>query len=218
MTREGYWCIGVAVPAALVAWAAGWPLVAGGAALLGALLGVFFRDPNRTCPQDPALILSPADGTVVEVGEADAEGQALGYGRRVAIFLSVLDVHVNRAPVSGRVERIEHRPGRFRAAFHPRASEENSRFTWWLAGPSGPILFRQIAGVLARRIVAWKQPGEWVRAGERVGLIRLGSRVEVLFRDPVEYLVLVGDRVLGGVTPLARTTDGAEGRLERSEP
>ena len=218
MTREGYWCIGVAGAAGLGAWAAGWPLVASGMVLLGALLGAFFRDPGRSSPQDPALILSPADGTVVEVGEADAEGKTLGFGRRVAIFLSVLDVHVNRAPVGGRVERIEHRPGRFRAAFHPRASAENSRFTWWLAGPSGPVLFRQIAGVLARRIVAWKQPGEWVRAGERLGLIRLGSRVEVLFRDPVECLVLVGDRVRGGVTPLARWAGGAEGRLERSDP
>ncbi|MEE9218655.1 MAG: phosphatidylserine decarboxylase [Acidobacteriota bacterium] len=204
MVREGYWSAGLVMAAALAGALVGWWLLAGAAALLACALGFFFRDPHRTPLDDPSLVLSPADGRVVEIGEADAEARALGYARRVAIFLSVLDVHVNRAPVAGTVERIEHRPGRFHAAFHPRASAENTSFTWWFRGPQGEVLMRQIAGVLARRIVAWKQPGEWVHAGERLGLIRLGSRVEVLFRDPVEWTIRVGDRVLGGLTPLAR--------------
>lgn len=218
MLREGYWAVGLGIAAALAAAAAGWRVAAVAALLLGAALGFFFRDPRRVCPQDPGLILSPGDGRVVEVGEADEEARALGYTRRVGIFLSLFDVHVNRAPVAGRVERIEHRPGRFRAAFHPRASAENSRFTWWLRGPSGDLLFRQVAGVLARRIVAWKQPGDWVQAGERVGLIRLGSRVEVVFRDPVECLVRVGERVRGGLTALARVVGAPPGGSPRSWP
>jgi len=204
MVREGYWTMGAAVAAGAVLGFTGWPAAAAGALLLGALLALFFRDPHRVAPRDPSLVLAPGDGRVVEVGDADAEARSLGFPRRVAIFLSVFDVHVNRAPIAGRVERIEHRPGRFRAAFDRRASDENSRFTWWLRGSSGALLFRQVAGVLARRIVIWKQPGDWVEAGERVGLIRLGSRVEVLFPDPVEFLVRVGDRVRGGESPLAR--------------
>jgi phosphatidylserine decarboxylase len=204
MVREGYACLAVGLAAAAASALAGLAWL--GAALL-ALAGAaawFFRDPARLPPQDPSLVLSPADGRVVEVGPADPEASALGYTRRVAVFLSVFDVHVNRAPISGRVERIEHRPGRFRAAFDRRASSENSRFTWWVRGTRGTVLFRQISGILARRIVAWKQPGDSIRAGERIGLIRLGSRVEVLVGDPVEFLVRVGDRVRAGVSPLAR--------------
>ena len=209
MVRDGYTAVSVlSVVAVILAWI-GWIPAATVVVLLGAGLGFFFRDPKRTPPDDPGLILSPADGRVVEVGEADEEGRALGFGKRVAIFLSIWDVHVNRSPISARIERIEHRPGRFRAAFHPRASEENTRFTWWLQGQKSAILFRQISGVLARRIIAWKQPGDRVRAGEKVGLIRLGSRVEVLFRDPVEWQVSVGDHVRGGLTPLARRVEPA---------
>jgi phosphatidylserine decarboxylase len=204
MVREGYACAVAALAAAAAAAAGGLPWLGGGILAVGGVAAWFFRDPARSAPADPELVLSPADGRVVDVGPADPEARALGFTRRVAVFLSVFDVHVNRAPLAGRVERIEHRPGRFRAAFDPRASAENSRFTWWVRGERGTVLFRQIAGVLARRIVAWKQPGDWVAAGERIGLIRLGSRVEVLIGDPVEFLVHVGDRVQAGVSPLAR--------------
>jgi phosphatidylserine decarboxylase len=204
MVREGYACAAAALAAGAAAAVGGAPWLGGLILALGGAAAWFFRDPRRLAPQDPRLVLSPADGRVVEVGPADPEARELGFTRRVAVFLSVFDVHVNRAPLSGRVERIEHRPGRFRAAFGARASSDNSRFTWWVRGERCTILFRQIAGVLARRIVAWKQPGDWVRAGERIGLIRLGSRVEVLIGDPVEFLVRVGDRVRAGVSPLAR--------------
>ena len=211
MVRDGYTAVSVLVVVALILAWIGWIPAATVVVLLGAGVGLFFRDPRRTPLDDPDLVLSPADGRVVEVGEADEEGRALGFGKRIAIFLSVWDVHVNRSPISARIERIEHRPGRFRAAFHPRASEENTRFTWWLQGQHSAILFRQISGVLARRIIIWKQPGDRVSAGEKVGLIRLGSRVEVLFRDPVEWQVSVGDHVRGGLTPLARRTEFASG-------
>jgi phosphatidylserine decarboxylase len=217
MTKEGYWSAGACALLAAAAAAAGWGLPAAAFALSGAALAFFFRDPERRPPEDPALILAPGDGRVVEVGDADEEARALGYRLRVAIFLSVFDVHVNRSPLKARVERIEHRPGRFRAAFHPRAGAENSRFTWWLRGEAGTVLFRQVAGVLARRIVAWKQAGDLVEAGERIGLIRLGSRVEVLFRDPVECLVRVGDRVRGGLTPLARRAGDAAAAAGRRD-
>lgn len=214
MTKEGYWAGGLGAAAALAAAAAGWMAAAVALVLLGAGLALFFRDPRRAPPQDPELVLAPGDGRVVEIGEADDEARRLGFTHRAAIFLSLLDVHVNRSPIAARVERIEHRPGRFRPAFHPRASRENTRFTWWLAGERGTVLFRQVSGVLARRIVAWKQPGDRVQAGERVGLIRLGSRVEVVLENPVEWLVRVGDRVRGGLTPLARLA-GEPSRPER---
>ena len=211
MVRDGYVAVAVmAVVAVTLVWI-GWIPAAMVVVLLAASVGFFFRDPKRTPPEDPRLVLSPADGRVVEMGEADEEGRALGFDKRIAIFLSIWDVHVNRSPISARIERIEHRPGRFHAAFHPRASEENTRFTWWLQGQNSAILFRQISGVLARRIIAWKQPGDRVTAGEKVGLIRMGSRVEVLFRDPVEWQVSVGDHVRGGLTPLARSTEPASG-------
>lgn len=164
----------------------------------------FFRDPVRMPPADPSLAVAPADGVVVAVEDADGDGLLGGPVRRVVIFLSVLDVHVNRSPISGTIERSDPRTGRFLDARNPQSSEVNARRTWLIRGAAGPVVVRQITGAIARRICAWKQVGDVVGRGERFGMIRFGSRTEVDFPAQTEVLVKVGDRCRGGETPVAK--------------
>jgi phosphatidylserine decarboxylase len=160
----------------------------------------FFRDPRRAVPSDPGLIVSPADGRIVVITPEANEGRA---GIRLSIFLAIWNVHVNRAPAAGVIEKIEYRPGKFLAAWDSKASQENEQNTFSLATAHGRIEFKQIAGFIARRVVSWKNPRDVVERGERVGLVRFGSRVDLWLPAGCELLVKVGDNVHGGSSALA---------------
>jgi phosphatidylserine decarboxylase len=162
----------------------------------------FFRDPDRLIPQDPLAIVSPADGRVVQVREEDYQGRPV---RRLSIFMSALDVHVNRAPIAGRVREVSYRKGSFRVASQESASLENEQNVFRVQGEQGEVVVKQIAGLLARRIVFWKRPGDILARGERVGLIKFGSRVDLLVAPEVEWRVKVGDHVRAGSSILGYT-------------
>lgn len=199
MVKDGYW---YGLPLVLIAGGLfGLGLMVAGALFLvaAALVLNFFRDPERTIPSDPNLIVSPADGRVVEVVEENLEGRAV---RRVSIFMSPFDVHVNRSPIAGTIESVVYRAGSFHVASQARASIENEQNTFTVRGGAGEIVVKQIAGVLARRIVFWKKPGDVIGRGERVGLIKFGSRVDVALDPQVELRVRVGDRVRAGTSVL----------------
>ena len=200
--RAGYPFIAAAlVPAAGLAAARryGWST---GFAALGAFLTYFFRDPDRQVPQGPDLVVSPADGRVMIAGPSDARWAPPGDWLQVTIFLSPLDVHVNRAPVSGRVQRIEYRPGRFLPAFDEK-SNDNELNEIWVDHDGRTIVFRQVVGILARRIVCRVHEGAAVGRGERIGLMKFGSRMDVFLPTDARLRVGVGDRVVGGETVLA---------------
>jgi len=184
-----------AVPSLLLAavlWWIGYAWVGAAFLLLAAFVCFFFRDPERIPPQVERAILSPADGKIIQVtGGPD--------GTRLSIFLSVFDVHVNRAPVSGRIEECEHRTGRFHLAFDERASLENEQLRLKI----GDVRFALIAGLVARRIIPWKKLGDEVRAGDRIALIRFGSRVDLWLPFAAQIRVKQGDRVKAGVSILA---------------
>ncbi|WP_424812676.1 phosphatidylserine decarboxylase [Roseococcus sp. YIM B11640] len=172
----------------------------------------FFRDPERVMPQEPGLVLAPADGKVVLVGPAIPPAE-LDMGEaprwRVAIFLSVLDVHVNRSPVQGRVSRIAYRPGSFVDASLEKASEENERNALRFDLPDGrQLACVQIAGLVARRIVCQVREGDSLMAGERFGIIRFGSRTDIYLPEGVKPKVLVGQKMVGGETVIADLKTG----------
>ena len=160
---------------------------------LFAFVAFFFRNPTRTIPGDPGTIVSPADGKVVRV-------ERVGNVTRMSIFLSLFNVHVNRSPIAGRIKAVDYRPGKFLVAFNDKASTDNERNIVMVSDGRITIVFTQIAGIVARRIVFWKKAGDTVAKGELVGLIRFGSRVDVLFPAGTEATVSVGDRVKGGST------------------
>jgi phosphatidylserine decarboxylase len=169
---------------------------------------LFFRDPERTIPSDPAALVSPADGTVTHVDEVNEPDFPGGRARRVSIFLAVWDVHVNRAPRRAKVVGLRYFPGRFLDARNPESSRENEQF-WTDFEESSPprrIRVKQVSGAIARRIINWLRPDESVWAGSRIGMIKFGSRTEVLIpaSDHVEVQVQVGDKVQGGSTVLLR--------------
>jgi phosphatidylserine decarboxylase len=166
----------------------------------------FFRDPDREIPADPMAIVSPADGRVVVITEEQSAGRP---GTRISIFLAIWNVHVNRSPAAGVITKLAYLPGRFLAAWDPEASTQNEQNIFTLATPQGNIEFKQIAGLVARRVVSWKKPLESVAKGERVGLVRFGSRVDLWLPQGSELLVKVGDNVSGGSTILARWPKGA---------
>ena len=200
--RAGYPFIAAAlVPAAGLAAARryGWST---GFAALGAFLTYFFRDPDRQVPQDPDLVVSPADGRVMIAGPSDGRWAPPGDWLQVTIFLSPVDVHVNRSPVSGRVRRVEYRPGRFLPAFD-ETSNDNELNEIWVDHDGRTIVFRQVVGILARRIVCRVREGEVVGRGERIGLMKFGSRMDVFLPTDAGLRVAVGDRVVGGETVLA---------------
>jgi phosphatidylserine decarboxylase len=157
----------------------------------------FFRDPERTIPDGP-VVVSPADGKVVAI-RADAPAST-----RISIFLNVFDVHVNRAPIAGKITKVDYHKGKFVVASREIASSENERNTVFIQGDNTSVGFSQIAGLIARRIVFWKKPGDAVAKGERVGLIKFGSRVDVFLGPEWEIAVQGGERVAGGSSILAR--------------
>jgi phosphatidylserine decarboxylase len=168
----------------------------------------FFRNPAPSVPGDPALVVAPGQGRVVDVRQIDEPTYLQGPARRISIFLSVFDVHVQRAPVSGVVEHRTYRPGTYAVAWLEKASEDNEQASLGIATPRGRVLVKQIAGLVARRIVTDPVEGDGVERGSRIGLIRFGSRVDLFI--PLEWEVLVepGDRVTVGQTPVARQAAG----------
>ncbi len=206
MVRDGYFYgLGFAVVAVLV-WAAtrSWyffwiPL------FLAAFFLWFFRDPEREIPAAPGLIVSPADGKVTTIETARIAGSEQ---RRISIFLNVFDVHVNRAPIAGNIQTAAYRKGKFLNALKPESAIQNEQNLVEISGELCSVSFCQIAGLLARRIVFQKQVGEWVHRGERVGLIKFGSRVDVIFPLSCELQVKVGDHVRGGASVLAIMSPG----------
>jgi phosphatidylserine decarboxylase len=181
---------------------------AAGPCLLGALgVAFFFRDPERQAPPGENLILAPADGRVVEAASESTAGPS-----RIAIFLSLLNVHVNRSPVGGTVRSVQYRAGSFHPAFARNASSENERNTLEVDAPGGLFGVSQIAGILARRIRCFKKEGDPVARGERIGYIAFGSRTELTLPPGAELLVAVGDAVRGGETVVARLPERMEER------
>ncbi len=178
-----------------------WYVAASVLVFLAAFVFSFFRDPERVIPAGPGAVVSPADGRVVVVTDEDNGGRA---GQRVSIFLAIWNVHVNRSPAAGTITALEYRPGKFLAAMRERASLENEQNVFTLSTEVGEMVFKQIAGLIARRVVSWKKAGEQVARGERIGLIRFGSRVDVWLPREAEILVKVGENVKGGSSLLAR--------------
>jgi phosphatidylserine decarboxylase len=168
---------------------------------LGTFILYFFRDPERVIPSDESTIVSPADGRILEVIDEKFDGRA---GKRITIFLAVWNVHVNRTPLAGKISRIEYRPGKFQMAMKKTASAENEQNVIFLDTAHGQIVFKQIAGMIARRVVLWKKSGDQVERGERIGIVRFGSRMDVWLPLEASITVKPGDHVAGGSSILAR--------------
>jgi phosphatidylserine decarboxylase len=163
----------------------------------------FFRDPERTIPQDRGLVVSPADGRVMVAGDPAGPGAPPGEWRQISIFLSPLDVHVNRTPVEGQVTRVEYHPGRFLPAYRAEAGQLNEWTEVWFDRDGRVVVCRQIVGILARRIVCRLAPGDRVSRGQRFGIMKFGSRIDLFLPAGARINVERGDRVVGGETPLA---------------
>lgn len=166
----------------------------------------FFRDPVRVPPADSSLLVAPADGLIVGVEEVIEQEFSKQPQKRISVFLSIFDVHINRSPIAGEVLHSEHKPGLFLDARNPDSSRLNETRSWMIKGDGITVVVRQITGAIARRIVAWSQVGDRLERGERFGLIRFGSRTELFLPLDAEVLVKVGDKVRGGETPVAKWT------------
>ncbi|NLV31657.1 MAG: phosphatidylserine decarboxylase [Acidobacteria bacterium] len=168
------------------------PLPAGILFVLALFTAFFFRNPERRVPGDPGLVVSPADGKVVKIARREDGEQTL------SIFLSIFDVHINRSPIDGVLEDLLYKRGKFKVAFDEEASRVNEQNILTISGGGVRLVVKQVAGMIARRVICWKKPGEPVRRGEVIGLIRFGSRVDVVLPEGVRIPVKVGDRVRGG--------------------
>jgi phosphatidylserine decarboxylase len=204
MARDGWMFVGPGLIVALIGGIAalrGWPpgwIIAGVGLLLAMYMAFFFRDPARRAPDDESVVVAPADGRILSV-TTRPDGST-----QIDTFLSVFDVHVNRAPIAGRVVSCEYRPGKFFAAMRPEAGKHNERQDIALESALGPIEVAQIAGTLARRIVCRVRPGDEVKTGDRIGMIRFGSRMEVIVPPGIEPSVTIGQHVRAGETIIAR--------------
>jgi len=201
--------IAAALIPALVLLAIGWTAWAIALGTIAGSFAFFFRDPARQVPSGPDLVVAPADGRVMIAGDAEAGTAPAGRWLQVSVFLSPLDVHINRSPVSGQVTRVERQPGRFLPAYRPEA-RLNERTELWLDHGGTPVVVRQVVGVLARRIVCRAEVGRRLAAGERFGLMKFGSRMDVFLPPTATLAVNVGDRVRGGETIIARLRSPAE--------
>ncbi|HJS52267.1 MAG TPA: phosphatidylserine decarboxylase [Pyrinomonadaceae bacterium] len=197
MVKEGLPFVLVPAVAALVLGALQLWIPAALLALLAAFMAFFFRDPYRNVPNQPGIIVSAADGRVTRVEETDD-------GKVVSVFLSPLDVHINRSPVEGTIKRVEYVEGKKRPATSNEASIDNERNSLTIENESITVVCTQIAGIMARRIVCWNREGDILRRGEKFGLIKFGSRTDLLMPNSVEVLVKIGDRVRGGESIIAR--------------
>ena len=202
--RAGLPFIGLAFVPSVICLVAGLPLPALLLSSLGILVSLFFRDPSREPPHTPGVVVAPADGRVLFAGAAEAEGAPPGTWLQVSIFLSPLDVHVNRVPIGGRITRVDHFRGTFMPAYRPGAGASNERAEVWLEHEGHTIVFRQVVGALARRVVCRVTPGTTVRTGERFGIMKFGSRMDLFVPAAATLVVAPGDRVRGGETVVAR--------------
>jgi phosphatidylserine decarboxylase len=202
VAKEGIPFVLLFLVPALIVLALGWWIAASLCVLLAAFMAFFFRDPERVCPIDNRVVVSPADGRVVKVARVD--DRVKDSPTQISIFLSPLDVHINRSPIAGEIVEIVYKPGAFHIASRDIASVENEQNVVTVRGEKFTVVFRQIAGVLARRVVLWKKKGDWVALGERVGLMKFGSRMDVILPSEVEVVVREGERVVGGVSVIGR--------------
>jgi len=203
MVRDGIPFVAVPVALAIVPMLFGYWIVAIPFLVVAAFMAFFFRDPRRTIPSG-SVVVAPADGRItrVRIAGRDNETESL-----VSIFLSPLDVHVNRAPIAGAIEKIDYKSGKFLMATNERSRDENEQNTLTIAGDTITVKCSQIAGILARRIVCWKREGDRVECGERFGMIKFGSRTDVILPGTVEILVKEGMRVRGGVTIIGKIAE-----------
>ena len=205
MAREGIpFVLWFLVPG-LVFAVFGWWIAAALCLLLAGFMAFFFRDPERECPVDNSIVVSPADGRVVSASPVDE--RVSDSPTQISIFLSPLDVHINRSPIAGEIVDVVYKPGKFHVASREIASIENEQNVVTVRGERLTIVFRQIAGVLARRIVLKKKKGDRVALGERIGLMKFSSRMDVILPPEVDLLVRKGDRVVGGISVLGRLRD-----------
>jgi phosphatidylserine decarboxylase len=201
---EGWPFVLVPALAGAILWVLGWPIAGGILVALGLFALFFFRNPERQCTADPLTACSPADGTVIKVGSAPEEMIERGLPLMVSVFMSVFNVHVNRATIDGSLAEYRYNPGRKIQAFKDKASLENEQNLSVWEGPAGVVALKQIAGLVARRIVFDHSPGDAVRRGDRIGLIRYGSRLDVFLPANATILVGEGDKVRAGESPIAR--------------
>jgi phosphatidylserine decarboxylase len=200
MVRDGYFYgAGSLLAGVLIAWLTAWPYAVP-VLLLGAFCLWFFRDPERQIPQAAGAVVSPGDGKVTDVSVVTAGGASRN---RISIFLSVFDVHVNRSPIAGVVRDVRYQRGKFLNAMGAKSAEENEQNIVTVEGDGHTVIFKQIAGLIARRIIFTRKVGDRVARGERIGLIKFGSRVDVLVDRNANIQVKVGDRVRGGASVLA---------------
>jgi phosphatidylserine decarboxylase len=205
IAREGYPLIFTAAVFALLAFAVGWVPLGIAFSLIALAITGFFRDPHRQPPAGEGLIVAPADGKVVSVAGVKGDVLFVGATTRVSIFLSPLDVHINRTPVEGKVEKLSYKPGKFFAAYKEEASQQNEQNALSILDAQGRILgVVQIAGVMVRRIVCRVKPGDRLGRGEKFGLIMFGSRTDTYLPAGCRVEVAEGQRVKGGETVLAR--------------
>lgn len=190
-----------AIPSVVGFWY-GAPVMAVVLLILPAAIALFFRDPERTSPADSATVLAPADGKVMFAGDARPDEAPAGQWKQITIFLSVLDVHINRTPVAGNVTHVEYQPGTFLPAYR-RESYHNERSEIWLDHGGVPVVTRQVVGVLARRVVCRVKVGDVVTPGARIGLMKFGSRMDVFVPPTADLRVQAGERVRAGVTVIA---------------
>jgi len=206
MVKEGYYFGAPPLVLGGVLFLVHWNVAAIALVLLALFVFSFFRDPERVIPAEAGAVVSPGDGRVVVVTDEEYAGRP---GKRISIFLAVWNVHVNRSPAEGTITKMEYRPGKFLAAMRERASMENEQNVFTLSTDAGEMVFKQIAGLIARRVVSWKKRGDRVLRGERIGLVRFGSRVDVWLPKDAEILVKLGQNVKGGASVLARWTGKA---------
>ena len=201
MVRDGiYYALGMVVVAALLWWfEAQWFVVI--PLTFATFFLWFFRDPERAIPFDPGLIVSPADGKVTDISPTQLNGKAC---TRISIFLNVFDVHVNRSPIAGTIKEVIYKKGQFGNAMAAASADANEQNIVTVEGEGMTLVFKQIAGLLARRIVFNKKVGDHLGRGERVGMIKFGSRTDVIFPAPADLKIRVGDRVKGGASVLAQ--------------
>jgi phosphatidylserine decarboxylase len=201
MVRDGIiYATALCVAAALLAWLAVlWLAIV--PVLLGLFVMWFFRDPARQIPSDAGLVVSPADGKVTDVTQCIVDGEPR---TRISIFLNVFDVHVNRFPIAGMIRKIEYKKGSFGNAMNPACADNNEQNIVTVDGDGQRVVFKQIAGLIARRIVFTKSEGQSVARGERCGMIKFGSRTDVILSPEATLAVKIGDRVKGGSSILAR--------------
>ncbi len=201
MVKEAYRFAVPPLVVGLLCLIPGWKWVAGVLIFLGLFVLYFFRDPEREIPSEPGAVVSPADGHVVAILDEPFDSTP---GRRISIFLSIWDVHVQRAPFAGTIAKVVYKPGKFLGAFRSAASTLNEQNVIYMDTLQGRLVFKQIAGAIARRVLCWKGEGDPVALGERVGMIRFGSRVDIWLPMDAQITVKQGQMVHGGTSVLAK--------------